>query len=373
MDECSSPRVSQARQSLLTEHLIHEAWYVAGWADELGPGAVLARTLLGEPVVMFRKANGSPVALVDRCPHRFAPLSMGKLLAGDRIQCPYHGLEFDAGGACVLNPHGPANIPSRARVASFPLVEKHRALWIWMGRGTADPDRIPNFSVLDQVPEFCGTKLDSIRIEAGYKLIVDNLLDLSHTSFLHAGTLGNADTINSTVEVEQEGDDIIVTRFVSNASPPGRSAMQWPGHPERVDVFTRMRWMAPSTLNLLTGVCEIGKPWDTGTGIHALHMLTPETEQATQYFFTAVRFGLRTSDAAANRALQDKIAQQRRYAFEIEDAPVIEAQQRNLEKAKRRLDPVVLSVDAGAVRFRHVIERMEAKEAALTATDAARA
>lgn len=369
MNESSSTRVRTTGQSLLTAQLIRNAWYVAAWADELGPGSMLARTVLGEPVVMFRKTDSTPVALENRCPHRFAPLSMGKLLDGDRIQCPYHGLEFDAAGSCVLNPHGQQNIPSRARIASFAVVEKHRALWIWMGQGSADPELIPDFSVLDEIPDFCGTKLDSIRIEAGYKLIVDNLLDLSHTSFLHAGTLGNADTVRSTVDVQQEGDDIIVTRFATDAAPPGRSAMQWPGHPERVDVFTRIRWTAPSTLNLLTGVCEIGKPWDTGTGIHALHMLTPETEHSTHYFFTAVRFGLRTTDAAANRAIQEKIAQQRRYAFEIEDAPVIEAQQRNLEGARRRLEPVVLSVDAGAVRFRQVIERMEAKEAATRATD----
>ena len=370
MDGTSSQAAGAKTQSLLTDRLLQNAWYVAAWAEELRPGETLARTILGEPVVLFRKADGAPVALEDRCPHRFAPLSMGKLIAGDRIQCPYHGLELDASGICVHNPHALKNIPSRARVASYPVVEKHRALWIWMGRGNADPACIPNFSVLDEIPEFCGTKLDSIKIDAGYKLIVDNLLDLSHTSFLHAGTLGNADTINSTVEVEQEGNDVIVTRFATNAAPPGRSAMQWPGHPERVDVFTRMRWMAPSTLNLLTGVCEIGRPWETGTGIHALHMLTPETERKTHYFFTAVRFGLRTNDEAANRAIQEKIAQQRRYAFEIEDAPVIEAQQRNLERARRRLEPMTLSVDAGAVRFRHVIERLEAAEAQCKATDA---
>lgn len=350
-------------QELLEGRFVRNAWYMAGWSSDLPPGALLARTILDEPVVLFRKADGAVAALEDRCPHRFAPLSLGHLLPGDRLQCGYHGLELDASGACVHNPHGARNIPSRARIASWPTVERHQAIWIWIGDRPADPALIPDFGVLDDVPEHCGTKLDYIRIEANYKLIVDNLLDLSHTSYLHAGTLGNADTIGSKVDVEQAGEDIVVTRLATNARPPGRSAMQWPDHPDRVDVFTRMRWMAPSTLNLLTGICEIGAPWESGTGLHALHMLTPETARSTHYFFTAVRFGLRTTDPALNREIQERIAAQRRYAFEVEDAPVIEAQQRRIESATRPLSPVVLSVDAGTVRFRQAIARLEAAEA----------
>lgn len=344
----------------MTRSFVRNAWYMAAWSDEITQGRLVARKILGEPVVMFRKADGTPAALQDRCPHRFAPLSMGRVLSGDRVQCLYHGLELDAAGVCVHNPHGARNIPSRARVATYPVADRHQALWIWIGDQPPDQALIPDFSVLDDVPEFCGTRLDSIHIAADWRLIVDNLLDLSHTSFLHAGTLGNADTINSAVEVEQDGEDIVITRLATNAAPPGRSAMQWPGHPEKVDVFTRMRWKAPSTLRLLTGICEMGTPWESGTGIHALHMLTPETERSTHYFFTAVRFGLRTSDPVLNRQIQDKIADQRRYAFEVEDKPVIEAQQRSMDLAAHALDPVILSVDAGAVRFRRAIDRLTA-------------
>lgn len=344
----------------MTGTFVRNAWYMAAWSEEITRDKLVARTILGEPVVMFRKADGTPVALQDRCPHRFAPLSMGRVLPGDRVQCLYHGLELDASGACVHNPHGAKNIPSRARVATYSVADRHQALWIWMGDKPADPARIPDFTVLDDVADFCGTRLDSIHIAADWRLIVDNLLDLSHTSFLHVGTLGNADMINSAVDVEQDGEDVIVTRLATNAAPPGRSAMQWPGHPARVDVFTRMRWMAPSTLRLVTGICEIGAAWEGGTGIHALHMLTPESERSTHYFFSAVRFGLRSADPALNREIQEKIADQRRYAFEVEDKPVIEAQQRSIDLADRPFDPMILSVDAGAVRFRRAIDRLAA-------------
>src|ERR1700761_672315 len=140
---------AQLRQDLISGAYLRNAWYVAAWSDSLGDGQVLARTIMDEPIVLYRKADGGIAAVEDRCPHRFAPLSMGKVVDGDRIQCPYHGLEFDGSGACVKNPHGTKNIPPRARVKSYPVLEKHKAVWIWMGERPADPAKIPDFSVLD--------------------------------------------------------------------------------------------------------------------------------------------------------------------------------------------------------------------------------
>ena len=108
---------------------------------------------------------------------------MGKVVGGNRIQCPYHGLEYDTSGACVLNPHGNKNIPSRARVKSYPVTEKHKAIWVWMGDKPADHSKVPDFSVMDNVPELHATKLDKIMVKANVELIIDNLLDLSHTSY----------------------------------------------------------------------------------------------------------------------------------------------------------------------------------------------
>ena len=104
---------------------------------------------------------------------------MGKIVHGDRIQCPYHGLEFDLSGTCVFNLHGTKSIPPRARVRSYPVTEKHKAIWIWMGERSPDLSKVPDFSVLDNVPEMHATKRDRITIKANYELIIDNLLDLS--------------------------------------------------------------------------------------------------------------------------------------------------------------------------------------------------
>lgn len=351
------------RGGMIDGRFVRNAWYVAGWADELGEGQLLGRKILGEPVVVFRKADGSLAAVEDRCPHRHAPLSLGRIVAGDRIQCIYHGLEYDASGACTKNPHPPGNIPSRARIKSYTAIEKHKAIWIWMGDREPDTAKVPDFSVLDNVPELYTTKRDKLMIAANYELVVDNLLDLSHTCYLHEGILGNADTVESEITIDHEGDDVIAGRHASNCVPPGMWAMLWPNHPQRVDKFSRIRWMAPSTLRLFVGVCDVGKPFESGTGYHAIHLLTPETDRSTHYFFTAVRFGVKTTDEPLNREIQTKIAKMRRFAFEEQDAPVIEAQQRIIDDAAMPLDPINLSIDVGPVRYKRVLEKMLAKEA----------
>src|SRR3978361_676520 len=93
---------------------VRNTWYVALWSSELPPGKLVARTYLDQPVLLFRREDGTVAAISDTCSHRFAPLSMGTLLPGDRVQCPYHGLEFAADGRCVHNPHGSGAIPAAA-------------------------------------------------------------------------------------------------------------------------------------------------------------------------------------------------------------------------------------------------------------------
>jgi vanillate O-demethylase monooxygenase subunit len=115
--------VIESKKKMITGTYLRNAWYVAGWSDDLADGKLLARTIMKEPIVFYRLPDGNVAALQDRCPHRFAPLSMGQIVNGDRIQCPYHGLEFGPSGACTLNPHGTKNIPPRARVRSYPVIE----------------------------------------------------------------------------------------------------------------------------------------------------------------------------------------------------------------------------------------------------------
>ncbi len=347
------------KQSLVEGKFIRNAWYMAGWAEEVDDGKILTRKVIGEPLVLFRGKDGSIAALEDRCPHRWAPLSLGTVLENGNIQCTYHGLEFDKTGMCQNNPHRGGSIPHTAKTAAYTAVEKHRCIWVWMGDKQPDMSRIPDFSVTDSPAQYADTAHDMIKIEANYKLIVDNLLDLSHVAYLHVGTLGNQGSTTAEIKVEEDGDDILVTRVASGVEAVRMHGMQWPGHPDKIDHFQQIRWMAPSCLNLYVGITEVGKPWEEGVGIWATHKLTPETEHSTHYFFTAVRFGMRGLTPEQHADIQNKIGVMRRYAFEVEDGPMIEAQQRVLDESPRNLDPTNLNVDLGTVRFRRAITRME--------------
>jgi phenylpropionate dioxygenase-like ring-hydroxylating dioxygenase large terminal subunit len=127
---------------------LRNTWYVAGLPDEVSEKP-LARTFLDTSVVIYRGESGTLAALDGACPHRFAPLGQG-CVVGDAIQCPYHGLRFDQQGACVFMPTG-GEPPPRAKLRSYPIVERHHLLWIWMGdAASADPALIPDYAYLGE-------------------------------------------------------------------------------------------------------------------------------------------------------------------------------------------------------------------------------
>ena len=127
---------------------IKNAWYIAAWAHEV-KDQPFARTICNEAVVLYREPEvGKVGALQDRCCHRGTPLRFGQVVE-DGIECGYHGLVFDVSGACIRIP-GQDRIPPKAKVRSYPLVEKNQFLWIWMGDAAlADPALIVDFPYHD--------------------------------------------------------------------------------------------------------------------------------------------------------------------------------------------------------------------------------
>jgi phenylpropionate dioxygenase-like ring-hydroxylating dioxygenase large terminal subunit len=337
---------------------LRNTWYVAMFSGDLVAGQLMHRTILNEPILFFRKEDGGVAAMTDRCSHRFLPLSKGKLLPGDRVQCFYHGIEFSADGQCARNPHGNHVIPRAAHLRSYPVVERHSLTWIWMGDRAADPATIPDYSCLDDRPALHITRPGYLRVAAHYELIADNLLDLSHISYVHAGILGNADTATAEPVIEQKGDVISVTRNSKDAETPGILKMMSPAScAERGDQWQTMSWFAPSNMLLEFGVSKTGEPKERGAGYWAIHFLTPETERTTHYHYTAARWGVLTDDEQ-NAKIRDKIYEMRTFAFAEQDLPVIEAQQACMDQAGRELKPVLLSIDAGPVRYRKVLDRL---------------
>ena len=161
---------------------LKSAWYVAGWTSEFETGQLYTRRIIDEPLVMMRREDGTLVALEDRCPHRWAPLSLGRI-EEDTIRCMYHGVRFATNGHCVEVP-GQANAPGALKARTYPVVERHQWVWIWMGDAEqADTSLIPDVSLLDREDVYMHR--GELNYAANYNLINDNLLDLSHVAFVH--------------------------------------------------------------------------------------------------------------------------------------------------------------------------------------------
>lgn len=344
---------------------LRNVWYAALWSENLPAGQLFSRTILGEPLVFFRKGDGSVAAIADRCPHRFAPLSKGTLLADDRIRCGYHGLEIDGTGRCVFNPHGNHHIPPAAVVESHPIVERHSVLWIWMGERKPDLAAIPDFSEYDEsVPPVHIGRRDYLKINASYELIVDNLLDLSHTPYLHPGILGNDEMKSADNWFSQDGDTVTTGRRNENVPCPGLYDPLFRGDGGNVDKWNAMTWYPASTLKLDSGVCPVGGTREQGTGITAAHLLTPETERSTHYLFSASRWNVLTTDDVVNARIRDEMSDTRYFVFSQQDGPIIEGQQRNIDYVAQSREPhfALLAVDVAAVRYQRILQGLIEEE-----------
>lgn len=199
---------------------------MAGWSDELGE-QLLSRRMFDQPIVLYRKADGTVAALADRCPHRFAPLSLGTRM-GDSVQCGYHGLAFDSTGQCVHHPFSD-KIPAAAKVQSWAVVERHDIIWLWGGDPVnADQALIPDFSMITNsgtVKAVHGYTL----IEAPYEFATDNLMDLSHIEFVHKGSFAGAGVIfGGKHQVTEEGNSLRSNWWMPGVKAPSHTAGVYP-------------------------------------------------------------------------------------------------------------------------------------------------
>jgi len=332
---------------------LRDTWYQAGWSTELAAGEPLARTILDEPILFYRTDAGGVAALHDRCPHRFAPLSAGRL-EGSAVTCGYHGLAFGADGACVRNPHGP--ITSRMRVKSYKAAERHTALWIWMGDpDRADPALIPDLSFIDETKENARIA-GYMPTRANYQLLTDNILDLSHADYLHPTTLGGMMTQSRARSWEEAGK--VVAEWMSEGCepPPAFKAMVPEG---KADIWTQVVWSAPALMVLGTAAKPAGVPRTADDEAFTLHNMVPETAMTTHYFFCSTRRFL-PDDAGFSAFLRKALTQ----AFEQEDKPMLEKQQARMGTADLwSLEPILLSTDAPAVRARRRLDTLIAAQA----------
>jgi phenylpropionate dioxygenase-like ring-hydroxylating dioxygenase large terminal subunit len=316
-------------------------------------GELVARVFLNEPIVLFRTPDGRPVALEDRCCHRAAPLSLGKLV-GEHLQCGYHGLKFDSLGRCVETP-GQKAIPPGAFVRSYVICEKWSVAWIWMGDpALADESKIPDLPWLDS-PEWTLAP-GYLHIDANYQLIIDNLLDLTHLSYLHLKTLaGDPKEAVLPIKTERLKEGVHVSRWLLDIKPPPLFARAG-NFTANVDRWQLITWKPPAIVYFDIGCAKAGtgaQQGDRSQGISMWtnHLLTPETDTSTHYLFGYTR----------NYALNDE--QMTKLLFDgsvvtyLEDKAMLEAQQKRLNGGA--LDRTIdINADAPSLQFRRQLDRL---------------
>jgi len=340
---------------------IKNCWYVAAWDHELLEGKLLERTILNESILLYRTAAGDAIALNNKCAHRHAPLSLGRR-EGDCIRCMYHGLKYDESGRCVEIP-GQTTIPRHLRVRTYPVVERKRWVWIWMGDpAKADFGLIPDTFSL-QHPEW-RMKPGYVHYRANHLLISDNLLDFSHLSYVHEATLGGSPDIAQTrASTERIERGVRIRREILNTAPAPyhQRLAQFSGAVDRWFVYD---YLIPGVLLMESGVraSDPGAREREKTLIfHSCQAITPETDTATHYFF-----------ASANEAWLDAEATEHIYrsvvsAFQ-EDRRMIEAQQQ-LISTTAPADMIPLLSDGALGHFRLLMQRtLESERAAVPET-----
>ena len=333
------------------------AWYAAAWDVEL-KHALLPRTICNKRLVFYRTTEGTPVALEDACWHRMLPLSKGRL-DGDTLVCGYHGLRYEAGGRCVHMPSQETINPA-ACVRSFPIVERHRYLWVWMGDpALADPALVPDMH-WNHDPAWAGDG-KTIHARCNYKLVVDNLMDLTHETFVHGGSIGQAAVAEAPFEAHHGPNFAEISRWMIDIEPPPFWAKQL-GKPGRVDRWQIIRFEAPGTVVIDVGVAPTGTgapEGDRSQGVngYVLNTMTPETDGTCHYFWAFVR-NYRIHEQHITTVLREGVT-----GIFHEDEIILEAQQRAIDENPDRTF-YNLNIDAGAVWARRLIDRMIATERA---------
>jgi vanillate O-demethylase monooxygenase subunit len=342
---------------------IKNIWYVAAWDNEVTKEGLFARTIIGVPVLMYRKEDGEIIALEDRCCHRGAPLSVGRR-EGDCVRCMYHGLKFDETGQCIEAP-GQKRIPIQAKVRTFPVVQRHRWVWIWMGDpAKADPALIPDTQWIDH-PEW--RSLDGyIHYDVNYLLICDNLLDFSHLPFVHPTTLGGStDYAANLPKVERLDNGVRITRWAMAIDPPpfAKAVKEWGGKVDRWNIYN---FTVPATLLMDSGMAPAGQGAAEGNREGAIEFrgcqaITPETENSAHYFF-AHPHNFSIDKPEVTRSVHQSVVS----AFE-EDRDIITAQQQSLALAPD-FKMMAFGIDAALNQFRWIVSRRLEQEAAEEAT-----
>jgi vanillate O-demethylase monooxygenase subunit len=328
-----------------TAPFIRDEWYVAAFSAELDT-APLGRKICGEPVVLFRRGDGTAAALEDRCSHRRYPLSRGKIV-GNELQCGYHGARFDGAGRCVAIP-AQGTIPASFHLRAYPTREQDGVVFLWPGDPTrAEAAALPDWR-LNAAPDWA-TVRGLHCMPANYQLVLDNLLDLTHVQFVHKN-LGGPGIAENPLEFSVAGDTVNTFRMMRDVELPGLfQALGKSGHFDR---WQKQIVRAPSYVYFEAGAEPAGSNNPPQAPNHVvIQGITPETATSTHYFWATARHF-----AVADAALSAKMRAITSDAFD-EDVAVLAAQQRSIDDNPSDRPLNAFACDAAGIAVRRILAR----------------
>ncbi|WP_062731604.1 aromatic ring-hydroxylating dioxygenase subunit alpha [Sphingobium abikonense] len=330
---------------------ITDAWYVAGWDAEID-SAPMARTICGVPMMFYRRLDRSVVAMRDACPHRLLPLSMG-IREGDSIRCKYHGLKLGADGVAEEMPLKSEAVNRRVCAETFVVAERHRFVWVWIGdKSKADEALIPDLWPCSAD----GWVFDGgyYPVACDYRLMIDNLMDLTHETYVHASSIGQHEILEAPLHCRTDGDSVYLERWMPDidAPPFWRGALKKPG---QVDRWQVCQFVLPSAVMIDVGVAPVGagatiEQHDQGVRGIVVDFMTPETETSHHYFW-----GMARNFDVDDAGFTARFKAQQGGVF-AEDRVILEAQQAAI-LANPGMKLNAYRIDEGGVRARQIIAR----------------
>jgi phenylpropionate dioxygenase-like ring-hydroxylating dioxygenase large terminal subunit len=344
---------------------LRRAWYVAAWDRDI-TRKLTPLTILDERIVLYRTTTDQVVALEDACPHRKLPLSMGRL-QGDKVECGYHGLTFDATGACTRVPCS-EYIPKGARVQSYPVVSRYGLVWIWMGPPElADPATI--FPVEHWGEPGWGTNSgDAMSVDAHYLFVTDNLLDPSHVAWVHRESFGNAACESEPVTVQATAEGIIAARWMRRAevAPFYAPFLKFNGACDRLQHY-EVRFPSHAIIKAVIVPAGSGGP-DADRHPQAFIMdsynfMTPVDADQTRYYWFQMR-NFAPDDPAVSEQMTDSV----RSIFK-EDQAILKAVHRGFKNM--RTPNIDIAIDSAPLRFRRRLSQLIAAERSTQSPEAA--
>lgn len=336
---------------------VFDEWYVAALSPEIGH-ALMARTLLGRSILLYRTSGGDVVALRNRCPHRSFPLDRG-IRDGDDVVCGYHGLKFAPTGQCVAVP-SQSSVPDALRTRAYPVVERPPFVWIWMGDpARADAAAIPPHPWLSD-PDYAAYD-GYLHCRSNYVRLHENVLDLTHFPFVHGAATGGLDYISVPAEIRATGDCVSITRRLEGQEVNAAYGMLIGNGGHRVNRTSESHFVSPAFHIAHATIEDLDGGVDGRTLFHVkiIHGFTPETAHSSHYFFANAR-DMRIDDAELTR-----LSRERTRSTFLEDEAALEHVERSwIEEDSTDFAEWNVRGDRAGLHMRRIISRRAAAEAA---------